>query len=330
MQNDIAQVLEALRVSENVLVTAHAQPDGDALGAMAGMAHLLARLGKRVAHYNVSHIPEDFRLLDMGAPWARTLKELQGFRPDLLVVLDCGDASRVGPELEPLVGSMRSVNIDHHMGNPRFGTAANWVDPGMVAAAQMVGYLARAAGFELSGILGECVYLGLNTDTGSFRFDSTTPEAFELAAEIVRSGLRLGAFFTKYEKHWTLNRLILWGDLMQHVQLHCGGRVALTLVTKEVIERRRARRGDLENFASFLHCLHGVDVVLLVRENGPGKSKASFRAIDEIDVQVMAAEFGGGGHKNASGAELDMEPAAAATVILETIDRHLARYGKKG
>ncbi len=330
MKEDIAKVLEALRASENALITSHMQPDGDAIGAMAGMAHLLKRLGKNVAHYNVSRVPKDFRLLDLGGPWAQTLEELNGFTPDLVVVLDCGDASRVGPELAPLIARTRSVNIDHHVGNPLFGTAANWVDPKMVATAQMVGYLAREAGFELSGILGECVYLGLNADTGSFRFDSTTPEAFELAADIVRHGLRLGAFFTKYEKHWSLNRLTLWGDLMQNVQLHFDGAVALALVTKQTLERHETGRGDLENFASFLQCLYGVDVTLLVRENGPGKSKASFRAIDEINVQAMAAEFGGGGHKNAAGAELDMEPEEASRAILETVGRHLALQLKKG
>ncbi len=330
MKEHIAKVLEALRASENVLIASHMQPDGDAIGAMAGVAHLLKRLGKRVAHYNVSRVPKDFRLLELGGPWVQTLDGLNGFTPDLLVVLDCGDASRVGPELAPLVGQMRSVNIDHHVGNPRFGTAANWVETKMVATSQMVGYLIREAGFDLSGILGECVYLGLNADTGSFRFDSTTPEAFELAADIVRHGLRLGAFFTKYEKHWSFNRLTLWGDLMQNVRVHFDGAVALALVTKETLDRHEAGRGDLESFASFLQCLHGVDVTLLVRENGPGKSKASFRAIDRVDVQVMAAEFGGGGHKNAAGAELDMEPEEAARAVLETVGRHLALQLKKG
>ena len=330
MKQAMQAILEVLGDSGNVLIASHAQPDGDALGAMAAMAFMLKQFGKRVEHYNVSGIPKDFRLLELSGPWRRSLAELGDFSPDVYVVLDCGDAARAGPELAPLILRKRSVNIDHHLGNPLFGTAANWVDPKMVASAQMVGYLAREAGFELGGLLGEAVYLGLNADTGSFRFDSTTPEAFELAADIVRNGLRLGKFFTKYEKQWSQNRLRLWGNLMQNIQVHCGGRVVLSLINADMLAAYGAGRDDLENFASFLQCLRGVDVTLLLRENGPGRSKASLRSVDAVNVQAMAAEFNGGGHRNAAGADLNLDPEAAAPVLLDAVSRHLALAAEKG
>jgi phosphoesterase RecJ-like protein len=142
--------------------------------------------------------------------------------------------------------------------------------------------------------------------------------------------LRLGRFFNRYEKQWSQNRLQLWGHLMQNIQLHCEGRVALSLIDTDVLAAYGAGRNDLENFVSFLQCLHGVDVTLLLRENGPGRSKASFRSVDVVNVQAMAAEFGGGGHRNAAGAEFNLVPGAAAPLLLEAVSRHLALAAEKG
>ena len=327
---DSTRVIETLRAANRVLVTSHSQPDGDAVGSMAAMAHLLGRMGKAVMHYNTQHLPQDYRQIDLAGPWIQRLEELGDFQPDLLVVLDCGDPHRAGPEMAALIPQMPSVNIDHHLGNSRFGTAANWVDPTMAATCQMLGLLACEAGFSLDSSLGEAVYLGLNTDTGSFCYESTTPEVFFMAGEIVRQGLSLGSYFNKFEKQWGLNRLQLWGWLMQRVELHENGRVALSVILNSTLGRFGANRADLERFASFLQCIQGVEVTLLVRENGSGRAKASLRSTGNINVRDMAAEFGGGGHRNAAGAEFAMNPQAAAKVLLKVVASHLALGKEKG
>lgn len=329
MNTSIKEILAALGQSKRLLIASHSEPDGDAVGSMAAMGHIARHLGADVAYYNVSALPIDFVALELGGPWVRTMADLGDFAPDLLAVLDCGDEHRAGPEIAELVKKLPCINIDHHLGNPRFGTVANWTDPSMAATCQIMGYLAKAAGLELSGDLGEAVYLGLDMDTGSFSYDSTTADVLELSADILRNGLKLGRYFSKYQKNWPLNRLHLWGWLMQHVELHAGGRIALSVVSKETLDRFNANRADLEGYVSFLRYLNGVDVTLLARENGPGRAKASFRSVDAVSVREMAAEFGGGGHKNAAGANLDCGLEEAAQRFLEAAERHLALQTKK-
>lgn len=329
MKPEIATILDVLKNSRQVLISSHIQPDGDAVGSMAGLAHIAVSFGAKVVHYNVSAQPDDFLSLEMNGPWVRSLAELGDFVPDLIAAVDCGDAHRLGPELAAVIGERRSINIDHHLGNPAYATVANWVEPSMIATAQMIGELAQAAGLELSGTLGEAVYLGLSTDSGSFSYGSTTPESMEMGAEILRHGYNLSDFFNKFMRTWSIDRLHLWGWLMQHIELHADGRIAISVITGDVLRRFNAGRNDLEGFASFLRCLEGVDLTLLVRENGIGHAKASFRSTGAINVRDMAAEFGGGGHKNAAGAELPEEPESAAVRFLEAAQRHLALQLKK-
>ncbi|WP_035068150.1 DHH family phosphoesterase [Nitratidesulfovibrio termitidis] len=329
MTDTAASIAAIIRAEDDILVASHANPDGDAIGAVAAMAHVLRALGKRFRLYNTSGVPQQYGWVDMGGPVARTWAELEGFTPRLAVILDCGDAHRVGGDLQARLPELRSVNIDHHLGNPMFGTVGNWVEPHLAATCQMAGMLARELGVPLSGPLGEAVYLGICTDTGNFCYGSTSGELLELAAEIVRLGLKPGLFHDRLENNWSIGRMRLWGALMQGIELHCGGAVAVSVITDDMFALHGADKDDLEGYASQLRRLAGVRVSLMVRGDGAGRSKISLRSSGTDDVRVVAAAFGGGGHRNAAGAELDMQPHEAARAVLAAIPAQLAPCGKE-
>ncbi len=308
---------------KKVLLTTHVNPDGDALGSVAALGYIADSLGCDTRVCTVSRVPDYLDWLPLPWPLHHALEELGDWAPDLLVVLDCGDAHRPGPEMEGLLASGRpgltTLNIDHHQGNPEFAMH-NWVEPGRAATAEMVGLLAEHLGLSPAGELGRAVYLGLTSDTGNFTFSNTTPGVFALAARITGAGLEVGEFSQVSENTWTLGRMHLWGKLFSEVSLHHNGRTALITVPKKFLDQFGQKRSALEGFASWLRRIKGVRVGVFVRDDGPGRSKVSLRSMGDVDVRAVAESFGGGGHKAAAGAELALPPREAAAAVLRALE----------
>lgn len=325
---DPSGAADLLSSKQKVLITAHLNPDGDALGSMAAVAHLCLALGKEARLINQSKIPEFLEWLPLPAPLVTGYAELCGWVPDLAIYLDCGAPDRVGPDGAALATGKRLpgwedvkiLNIDHHVGNPDFGDV-NFVEPSAGATAELVGLLAEYMGQKLEGRLAEAVYLGLSSDSGNFTYSSATPNLIGMAARIVANGLNVAEFTEKSENNWSFGRMRLWGELMQNIGQECGGKIVYAVITNALLKKYKCGAGDLEGFASFLRRIQGVMVGVLVREKSGG-SKASLRSMGisgSVDVQKIAAHFGGGGHKSASGADMDMPPHEAIGALLEVI-----------
>jgi phosphoesterase RecJ-like protein len=292
-----------LRERDHILVAAHASPDGDAIGATAAMGWLLHSLGKRFALYNASGLPASYAWVKLPQPLISDLKDL-AFAPELLVALDCGDAHRLGPELAHLLETLPSVNLDHHLGNPHFGSQDNWVDPDMAATGQMVAEVARAAGVPLADGLAEGVCLALVSDTGSFAFGNTSAAVFRLMAELVDKGLDFMKVREQMDKQWSLARSALWGRLLGKVASRFGGRLMLCVIRREDLDACKTDDDDLEGFVELLRRHRGVEIAATLREDAPKRCKLSVRSFGGTDARALTLRFGGGGHKNAAGATI--------------------------
>lgn len=305
-----------LKQHDNIVIAAHGSPDGDAIGATGAMAHLVKALGKRFAVYNATGIPDYLNWVPLPGP-VYTKPVSLPFKPGLIIVLDCGDAWRMGVALSGVFADYPSINIDHHLGNPLFASLVNWVDPGMAATGQMVAAVADAAGVPLEGELAECVYLSLVSDTGSFAHGNTSAAVFTLAARLVAGGLNASSMREKLDNQWSVAKTRLWGRLMHDLTLECDGQVALCSVTLDEIGAFGAVREDLEGFAEQMRKIRGVRVAVVVRQDPGNRSKLSLRSSGSDDVRSVAALFGGGGHLNAAGATIDKDMPA---VIAQTLD----------
>ncbi|MCM0755220.1 bifunctional oligoribonuclease/PAP phosphatase NrnA [Desulfovibrio aminophilus] len=312
MPSPIREISEILKNSRSFLVASHVNPDGDAIGAMAALGFLLRSLDKDVVLYNPSGLPERYAWIALPGPIATRLPDAM---PDWTVTLDCGAAERLGSELHARLIRGRTVNIDHHLGNPGFG-AVNWVDPAEPAVGAMVAKLARELGLPLTGDLAEAVYLAVVTDTGHFTYGNTTPEVLELTAELLRGGLDLESLNARINNQWSPRRLELWRRVLGSLELRRGGRLALAVVTREDMDSTGTSSEDCEEFVNFLRRLRGARVCVLVRQEGADRWKMSLRSQGEDDVRAVAALFGGGGHRNAAGA-LTEAPLDAVLVRLD-------------
>jgi len=300
--NKARNIAELLRKRDNILVAAHADPDGDAIGATAAMGWLLHGLGKRFALYNASGLPASYAWVKLPQPLLASLDAVP-FTPELLVALDCGDPHRLGPEAHALA-HLPAIHLDHHPGHPHCGLQGSWVDPDVAATGQLVAEVARAAGLPLSGGLAEGVCLSLVADTGSFAFGNTSAAVFRLMADLLEGGLDFAGLREQMDTQWSLAKSALWGRLLGKVESRCGGRLILCVIRRDDIEACNATSGDLEGFVELLRRHRGTKLALTLRESAPDRCKLSMRSDGAVDVRDLAMRFGGGGHNKAAAATL--------------------------
>lgn len=322
----------AFRAAGRALVATHISPDGDAVGSAAALAHIAVSLGAETRIFLPEPLPTALSPLALPAPVVKSLADCDGWAPDLVITADCGAAKRAGPDMAALLArerfpapawrEARSVNIDHHHGNPAFADI-NWVEPERAATGELVGAFAESLGLPLTGGLGEALYLALVTDTGNFTYANTTADCLRLAARIVAAGLDVADFTERYENVWSIKRMHLWGRLLSELSVHENGAVVACVVPRRYLDDLGLDNGDLEGFASWMRRLRGARASLFVREDGPGNSKISLRSMGDVDVRAVAALFGGGGHTAAAGAEIALPPEEAAGVVLEALKKHL-------
>lgn len=323
----IASTLRSF-AGKKILIAPHMNPDGDAMGSSLGLAHIALYLSCDVKLLYHDGVPDHLRWLTIPCPIVHDLSELGSWKPDLFCTVDCGDKQRVGKELSSLFSkegataigwdTLKTMNIDHHLGNSEFADH-NWVDPKIAATGQLIGNLARELGKDLSGDLGEAIYLALVADTGNFSFSNTSRETFEMAGEIVGNGLLVGKFTERLENQWSHSRMLLWGAMTNAIELHADGKIALSCVTQDIMKKYKTTKEDLEGFVSWMLRIKGVKVALFLREDAKSECKMSVRSVGGVDVRSVATAFGGGGHKAAAGGLLLLPIREASQAVLEKL-----------
>jgi phosphoesterase RecJ-like protein len=314
-----------------VVLACHVYPDADAVGSMLALAHALRRRGTRV-------------LPSFSAPFelASSLAELPGTdllvppeavpaAPALLVTLDTGSADRLG-SLAPLVDSAAEVLVvDHHASNTRYGTL-HLVDPAAAATAVLVEELVRRLGVDLGADGGAdiaaCLYAGLVTDTGSFRFASTTPETHELAARLLRTGIRHDLITRRLLDTHPAGWLAMAGAALARARLEpvAAGGLGLVWTDTRRAELTAAGLGpdQAESVIDLVRTAAEAEVAMVCKETADGGWTVSMRSKGRVDVSAAAVALGGGGHRFAagfsSGAGLD-ETVAAARAALDAAPR---------
>ena len=318
------RMAQALRGVDRVLVSGHVNPDGDAVGSLAAAGHILRAMGKEFILYSSTGLPQYLKFFPLPGTVRTSLRHLP-FTPRSALLLDCGEPHRLGSELADRLPRLTSVNIDHHLGGNGMGSLANWVEPQAAATAQLMAYVALAAGLPLENELACDVALGIITDTGGFCHGNTSADVFSLCAHLVRNGCDLTGLRERLENTWSMGRMRLWGRLMDRARLERNGEIAFCRVLLEDLRQCRALKEDLEGFVEQLRRLGGVRAAALLREDSPELCKFSLRSYGATDVRAAAAALGGGGHLNAAGGTLSMTPDRAEEALLAAVNAQLDR-----
>ena len=287
-----------------VLVT-HVNPDGDAIGSQVGLGRYLRSLGFEVRIVNQDETPPEIRFLEFDGPFAEAYDPARhdGLldASDAIVLVDNSAPDRLGRMEAPVRSrAAKTFCIDHH---PTRSTpwAGNVIDTSASATAVIVHELVRAGEATPDRAAAEALYAGLATDTGFFRFNSTSPRAFRVAAELLEAGADPTRCYREVYERNTPAYTRLLGRALAGLSLATGGAVATVGITLGMIDACGAAGVDTSEFTTPLLAVDGVRIAMLFRELPGGKVKVSLRSKAELDVQRIAAEFGGGGHRNASG-----------------------------
>ncbi len=318
----IEQAARVLEEGQRFLVTAHLNPDGDAIGSMLGMVRLLRDNGKSADAYHCDPVPGSYAFLS-GADEVFSDPDLVTARYDTLVVLDVGERERIPTTLPKGVDQARVLVIDHHRHHGDYGDVV-WRRLAS-AVGEMVIELARFLEWKISEECAECAYTAILSDTGSFRYSSTTSSCLEVASCLVATGVQPWKVASHVYESWPARRMQLLGDILSTLELDCDGRLASLVVERSVLEARGASMDMTEGFVNHGRMIAGVEVSVLFRERAPRRYRLSFRSRGKIDVGAIAHELGGGGHHNAAGATFDeslekLRPKVVA-LVSDALDR---------
>ena len=295
----VAQMLEN---ASRVLVVSHHDPDGDALGSSLAMMHLLAGRGCECWVHSAGPLPEEYLFLP-GMDKVSSEMPDPGW-PDCALLLDCHQPARTGPKGETfLTGFSPLAVMDHHQGEAEVGQAV-WIETDRAATAEMAAHLAFQRGWSVSPQAAACLFTGLQTDTGSFRYSNTSPRALALAGRLVEAGADPWAISQEVYAN-TARRLKMLGRVGDHLELMAGGGLAVSWVSQADFADTGCGPEDLEQVVEELRSIRGVRASLLLRELPDGRAKISMRSRGQIDVSAVALDLGGGGHHNAAGAMVD-------------------------
>jgi phosphoesterase RecJ-like protein len=239
------------------------------------------------------------------------------------VIVDVGERERIPQILPSGVGSARVLVIDHHMRHGSYGDVV-WRRKAS-AVGEMLIELARYMGWTISTECAECAYTAILTDTGSFRYSSTTSSCLEVASFLVSLGVQPWKVASHVYESWPSERMQLLGDVLSTLELDCQGQLASLVVTKETIEARNASIDMTEGFVNQGRMIEGVEVSVLIRENGPSRYRLSFRSRGRVDVGDIAHRLGGGGHRNAAGASANGDVVSLKQRVAELVDEALSQ-----
>ena len=298
-------IVSLVQEKGHFVLCTHYNPDGDALGSLLALADILSGMGKKCLCFLEEPVPAIYRFLPGSAQPQTEMEAVRDFIRTAcgdvaLIALDCGDAKRMGVFSAELLDCHPSVVIDHHHGNPGF-CDQNWISSESAATGEMVFDLAQALGASISPQAAECLYAAISTDTGSFHYAATSSHTFEVAAELVRLGADPAVLANKLYNNYTLGRLRLLREVLSTLEMYAKERIAIIRVSRAMRDRTFTTLEDIEHFINFPRAIHSVRAAVFLKEIEPGHISVSLRAKGRCDVSRIAAEFGGGGHKNASG-----------------------------
>jgi len=290
---------------DNFLITAHTNPEGDALGAQLGFYFLIKKLGKNGVIIDEDKIPYGYEFLPDYRLIRRLDKKSKYINFDCFVALDCADLKRTGDVYKLNKNNKPILNIDHHISNRLFGSI-NWVDPYASSCSEMIYKLYKKFHMSLDRQTALALYTGIMTDTGSFRYSNTTSFTFKAVSDLLKTGINVALVYRSTYENIPPADVKLLLKFLPKIKFYSQGKIAVFLINKELLRGKKPNidLGDL--LLSFGRSIKGVEVVVLFKENLGRKNevRVNLRSQGNVDVNKIASFFGGGGHKTAAGATL--------------------------
>ena len=310
------------RAPGRALMLGHVHPDADVLGTLLALGEALASQGWEVLTGGPHPAPAVLSFLP-GVDRYRRLEGLDGAF-DVTVLTDCPNPGRTEGLIDAAKrASAAVVNVDHHPDNRRYGTV-NWIEPTAAATGEMMYDLLVALGAPVTPSIATNLFTAIHTDTGSFRYSNVTPRTFQIAAALVAAGADPALVSSALYERRPAPALRQLGDVLSRVTVSEDGRIAWIALPAETVPESFVEAEDLVNYP---RSIASVRVACFLRER-EGQVKVSLRGKGDVDVQVIAARFGGGGHRNAAGFTMAASLADATRQVLAAVTAAASPRGR--
>lgn len=312
----LSEIKKFIEENDNFAIIGHTNPDGDCVGSCLGMWYMLRAIGKRAAVcINGDDVPHHLEFI-----WNSdcSAKDAQGF--DAYIAIDCAGADRLSCKGDEFLAAERTACIDHHRTNSGFAKV-NAVIPDAAAAGEIMYYLAaEVMGITPTGAMADAIYTAIVSDTGGFKYSSTTSRTMRAGAALLDNGVESAAIFKNLFDTYTKKQIDIVGDITSTLTTHFNGKAAVIYVTDELLDSRDMRFDEVDFITNLPRGIEGVEVGVFLKKRGD-EVKISLRSGESVDVSAIAASLGGGGHMRAAGITLKCSLDEAKETILKEIEK---------
>jgi phosphoesterase RecJ-like protein len=320
----IDRILEALRQSQTICVAGHMRPDGDCVGSQLALTLALRNEGKKVVCWNEDHIPQKYEFLDRDGIIQKPRK---GKKFDCVVAADAATFERLGSVGRRVADRKLLINIDHHESNSRFGDL-NWVSAREPSTGELIFRLMKVAKWPITKRIADCLFTAVSTDTGSFQYPSTRPGTYHVAGELVRRGADLAKICDEVYQSYPVSRARLLRHVYSHFRLTHQDQIAYFWLKKADYARTGANSSDSEGLIDHIRAIAPVVVACVFEEMEPELTRISLRSKSEkVNVNTIAAQFGGGGHPAAAGARIVGKPLSVQRKVIAAVKKAINAAG---
>lgn len=297
---DFTQAAEELKKAEDILILCHRNPDGDTLGSGTALLRALKAMGKRAKLLCDDKIPEKFSYLFDGIG-----EEV--FEEKFIVSVDVAEKKLLGSSFDEKYGDRVDLSLDHH-GVTKLFAKKTCCEPDSASACEIIYNVIVALGAEVTEDIASCVYTGLSTDTGCFRYSNVTPRTHRIASELIEKGADHSRINVKMFETKSMNNIMLERMCLDSLRSYADGKVAVITVTKAMLEECNTDKSALDAIKPITRQIEGVEIGITIKQEDNGKTGVSVRTSENYDAALICARFDGGGHARAAGCELALSP----------------------
>jgi len=296
----LKKIIKAINKYQKFLITSHVNLDGDAICSELALAEFLKSRGKEVHIVNDCEVPTAYKFL----PKIKNLniyrkKDIYNF--DVAILLDCFDINRTGKVARLISEDKFLIAIDHHISNAIFANI-NWIEPNASSTAEILYKMFEIANYKINKEIATFLYVGILTDTGSFRYNNTSSYTHKIAADLLRWKLPVNRIYQRIYESNPVSDIRLFINLVRSFKLDSTGRIAWLKMKRNSFPKNKVSMDLSEHILGFLRSIKGVEVIALFRElENKNQVRVNLRSNSKIDVRKIATSFDGGGHKAASG-----------------------------
>lgn len=316
----IDRILEAVKACDTFCVVGHIRPDGDCVGSQLGLTLALRNEGKQVTCWNEDKTPQKYEFLD---PEGILQRPAPGKRFDCVIATDAASFERLGSVGSCVTDRKVFINIDHHQSNTRYGDI-NWVSAREPSTGELIFRLLKVANWPITKPIADCLFTAVSTDTGSFQYSTTTPGTYHVAGELVRRGANLSKICDEVYQSYPLSRARLLKHVYSTFRLTHQNQIAYFWLRRADFARTGADSSDSEGLIDHIRAIAPVEIACVFEEIDDNLTRISLRSkTDKVDVNEIAALFGGGGHRAAAGARIPGKPLSVQRRVIAAVKKAL-------